>query len=58
MGNKNDNLYTLIKIPIKELICSDFNLNITRDEEIEKEYGTGKLMEKKYGVLEAKKQST
>ena len=38
MGNKNDNLYTLIKIPIKELICSDFNLNITRDEEIEKEY--------------------
>ena len=38
MGNKNDNLYTLIKIPIKELIYSDFNLNITRDEEIEKEY--------------------
>ena len=37
MGKEN-NLYTLIKIPIKDLINNDFNMNITRDEEIDKEY--------------------
>lgn len=37
MGKEN-NLYTLIKIPIKDLINNDFNINITRDEEIDKEY--------------------
>lgn len=35
---KGNNLYTLIKIPIKDLINNDFNMNITRDEEIDKEY--------------------
>lgn len=34
----NNNLYTLIKVPIKELINNDFDVNITRDEEIKKEY--------------------
>ena len=35
---KENSLYTLIKIPIKELIDNDFNVNITREEEINKEY--------------------
>lgn len=38
MKKENNNLYTLIKIPIKELINNDFNINFTRDEEIKKEY--------------------
>lgn len=38
MKKENNNLYTLIKIPIKELIDNDYNVNITREEEIEKEY--------------------
>ena len=35
---KDNNLYTLIKVPIKELIKSDFDVSISRDEEIDKEY--------------------
>ena len=35
---KENNLYTLIKVPIKELIKSDFDVSISRDEEIDKEY--------------------
>lgn len=35
---KNNNLYTLVKIQIKELINQDFNANINRDTEIKKEY--------------------
>lgn len=35
---KNNNLYTLVKIPIKELINNNFNVNINREEEINKEY--------------------
>lgn len=30
--------YTLVKIPIKELIDGDFNIQINRDTEIKKEY--------------------
>ena len=30
--------YTLVKIPIKELIDGDFNIKIDRDKEIQKEY--------------------
>lgn len=30
--------YTLVKIPIKELIKQDFNITITRDEEVDNEY--------------------
>lgn len=38
MKKENNNLYTLIKIPIKELINNDFNVNLSRDEEIKREY--------------------
>lgn len=34
----NDTQYTLVKIPIKELIDNDFNATNTREEEIKKEY--------------------
>ena len=30
--------YTLVKVPIKELIKQDFNVSISKDEEIDKEY--------------------
>ena len=30
--------YTLVKVPIKELIKQDFNATVSRDEEIDKEY--------------------
>ena len=30
--------YTLVKVPIKELIKQDFNVKISKDEEIDKEY--------------------
>ena len=35
---KENNLYTLIKVPIKELINNDFDVTIPRDEEIKREY--------------------
>lgn len=38
MSKENDNLYTLIKIPIKELINGNFNVSLTREQEIKKEY--------------------
>ena len=38
MNKKDNNLYSLIKIPIKDLIDNDFNIDITREEEINKEY--------------------
>lgn len=38
MKGENNNLYTLIKVPIKELINNDFNVSISRDEEIKREY--------------------
>lgn len=38
MKGENNNLYTLIKVPIKELINNDFNVSIPRDEEIKREY--------------------
>ena len=38
MRKENNSLYTLIKIPIKELINNNYNVNITRENEINKEY--------------------
>ena len=38
MKEENNSLYTLIKIPIKELINNNYNVNITREDEINKEY--------------------
>lgn len=35
---ENNSLYTLIKIPIKELIDNNFDISIDREEEINKEY--------------------
>ena len=38
MKDINNTLYQLIKIPIKEVIKQDYNVHLTKDEELQKDY--------------------
>ena len=51
MLNINKTQYTLVKIPIKEIVNQEYNVELTQDQEIDNEYLTSYVNMRKYPII-------